>query len=92
MTLQVGSGSGSEINSFGSATLVESISSYAQEIHEMFAQRGPSTRKVPARLLKVGPDQFLNATSAHSDTDNYRLGQIPNRVGQPYPVFKTKWG
>jgi len=58
----------------------------------MFARSGISTWRVLANLPNVGPNWPLNATGTHSDTFNSGLGKTPNRAGQPYPVFKSKWG
>jgi len=58
----------------------------------MFALIGLSTQRAPANLPKVGPSRSLNGTGAHSVTVNYQLGQIPSPLGQPYPVFFSKWG
>ena len=58
----------------------------------MFGLSGLSTQRVSANLPKLDHDCSLNATGAHSNTVDNWLGEIPNRMGQPYPVFKPKGG
>jgi len=74
---------------------VKTMLSGGQEIREKVVPSGLSMQRVPANMTKVGPNRLLNSRGAHSRAVNNQSGRISNRMGQPYPVFrtnKTNWG
>jgi len=56
----------------------------------MYAGHLPEDLQYAKGLIHC-PYRILNIT-AYCEDFSTKLGQIPSRLGQPWPVFKCKWG
>jgi len=58
--------------------------------NQLYVRPKRSLNGAGVNMQKVGHNSSINAAGAHSDAVWNRQGQILNRMGYPYPVFKSK--